>query len=254
MPLATLDTPPSTAEESKIRDAIQAGALQHVALIMDGNRRWAKENNKLSLKGHYHGYLAFKKIIDHALSLGLPCVTVYAFSTENWKRSSREVNYLMGLMRFVFKRETQKLMNDNVRFKILGDYTVFPESIVRFCDETIALTQNNTAMTLQVAINYGGRSELIQAIQKIGRACQEKTLSPGQITEDLVSQYLYTHEAPEPDFIIRTGGEQRTSNFLLWQSAYSELYFTPTYWPDFTPECFELALVDYLERSRRFGQ
>ena len=243
-----------TAEAEAIQTAIEQGELKHVAIIMDGNRRWAKENHHLTTRGHLYGYKAFKAIVEHCNDLKLPCLTVYAFSTENWKRTPSEVMYLMGLMHRMLSKEINILLDKNVRFKVIGDYHAFPQRIVDVCEDAMRRSEHHTGLTLQVALNYGGRAELLRATQQIAQAVLEGKLSPETITEETITQALYSAGLPDPDLIIRTGGENRLSNFLMWQSAYSELFHTPTYWPDFSPEHFNSALQNYLNRSRRFGQ
>jgi undecaprenyl diphosphate synthase len=246
--LSASDTPQA------IIKAISEGALKHVGIIMDGNRRWAREQGRFASKGHLQGYRALKTLIRYCSDIGLPCLTVYAFSTENWKRSPKEVLYLMALMHRVLSREIQELLEQNVKLVIIGDYSAFPKKISALYENAMRDSAHNTGLTLQVAVNYGGRDELQQAIQTLAQQVKQGELRPDEISEERISQALYTHQAPDPDLIIRTGGEFRLSNFLLWQSAYAEFWSTQALWPDFTPDLFNTALEDYLSRARRFGR
>lgn len=222
---------------------------KHVAMIMDGNRRWAR-NKKLPLFfGHRSGFNRIEPLVVHAESLGITYLTFWAFSTENWNREKKEVNALMNLFRRMFSGSlVAKLKKNNVRVKTLGDITAFPKDIEKDIQEVVTDTKNNTGITVNFALNYGGRAEILRAVKAIAKN------QPKEITEETITNSLYTVGQPNPDLIIRTGGEQRLSGYLPWQSIYSELYFTNTYWPDFDEKKFNEAIIDYISRERRFGK
>ncbi len=225
--------------------------LQHVALIMDGNRRWAKEKKLRALLGHQKGYGQIEKIVDHAEKYGIAYITFWAFSTENWKRSKEEVSYLMDLFREVLKGDSLKrLIDKGGKIVILGNITRFPLDIQKEIERVVAVSKHNTGIQVNIALNYGGREEIVHAVQQI----VSDSVKQYEITGDLISQYLYTNGQPDPDLIIRTGGAQRLSGYLPWQSIYSELYFTETYWPDFDEKEFDKAIEEFERRERRFGQ
>lgn len=226
---------------------------QHVAIIMDGNGRWAKERGMARVQGHNAGMKALREIVKHSDVLGVKYLTVYAFSTENWKRPEDEVSGIFKLLVRYVKSEIRELDENNVRVRILGDWSVIPEDSRKAVQTALAQTEDNSGLVFSIALNYGGRAEILRA----ARAAAEKVLSGeigvGDIDEALFSEGLYTYGMPDPDVIIRTGGEYRLSNFLTWQSAYSELVVTPVYWPDFTPEEYDRALEEFSSRDRRFG-
>lgn len=230
---------------------------RHVAIIMDGNGRWAKNKGLPRLAGHNAGMKAMKKIVDHSDKLGIRYLTVYAFSTENWKRSIAEVSGIFKLLVAYVNSDLKGLIENNVRVTALGDYTSLPDDAVKSLEKTLESTKDNTGLQFNIALNYGGRDELKKAVQQIACRVKEGRIAPEDITEDTVAEYLYTGKAyndvPDPELIIRTSGELRLSNFLLWQSAYSELVFPDVMWPDFTPEEYEKAIEDYQSRERRFG-
>ncbi len=230
---------------------------RHIAIIMDGNGRWAKNKGLPRLAGHNAGMKAMKNIVDHSDKLGIEYLTVYAFSTENWKRSIAEVSGIFKLLVAYVKSDLKGLIENNVRVKVLGDYSSLPDDAVRSLERTLEATENNTGLQFNIALNYGGRDEIKKAVQQIARDTAAGIISADDITEDTVSEYLYTgkkyYDVPDPELIIRTSGELRLSNFLLWQSAYSELVFPEVMWPDFTPEEYEKAIADYQSRERRFG-
>ena len=230
---------------------------RHVAIIMDGNGRWAKNKGLPRLAGHNAGMKAMKKIVDHSDKLGIRYLTVYAFSTENWKRSIAEVSGIFKLLVAYVNSDLKGLIENNVRVTVLGDYTSLPDDAVKSLEKTLESTKDNTGLQFNIALNYGGRDELKKAVQQIACRVKEGRIVPEDITEDTVAEYLYTGKAyndvPDPELIIRTSGELRLSNFLLWQSAYSELVFPEVMWPDFTPEEYEKAIEDYQSRERRFG-
>lgn len=230
---------------------------EHVAVIMDGNGRWAKEKGLPRLAGHNAGMKAMKKIVNHSDKLGIKYLTVYAFSTENWKRSLTEVTGIFKLLVTYVNSDLKELIENNVKVKVLGDYTTLPKDAVKSLEKTLEATKDNTGLQFNIALNYGGRDEIKKAVQSIGKKIREGMLQPEDVTEELIGEELFTGanqaDVPDPELIIRTSGELRLSNFLLWQSAYSELVFPDVYWPDFTPEEYEKAIVDYQSRERRFG-
>lgn len=225
--------------------------IQHVALIMDGNRRWAKEKKLPSFAGHQKGYRQIEKIVKRAQDLEIKYVTFWAFSTENWKRSDEEVMFLMNLFRRALKGNLfGKLMKKGGRICILGNVSAFPSDIQEELKKVVEKSAANTSIQVNIGLNYGGRQELVHAVQEI----VSKGYNKVAITEELISQHLYTHGQPDPDLVIRTGGANRLSGFLPYQSVYSELYFTDTYWPDFGEEAFSQAVSLYEQRERRFGK
>ena len=225
--------------------------INHVAIIMDGNRRWAKEKKLPVFLGHQKGYQQIEKIVNRADELGIKYITFWAFSTENWKRNRDEVTYLLNLFRKVLKGKLlDKLIKKNGKIFVLGNIGAFPDDLQKEIARVMDESKNNTGIQVNIALNYGGREEIVQAVQKI---VSEK-IDQSEITEETLSQYLYTKNQPDPDLIIRTGGEQRLSGYLLWQSEYSELYFTDTFWPDFGEKAFDEAIAEYERRERRFGK
>lgn len=227
--------------------------LRHIAIIMDGNRRWADAHKKPRLLGHREGVQSLKRLVKHAGQLRLPYLTVYAFSSENWQRGPEEVDYLMNLFREVVTKEIDELAHNNVRLRFIGDLQSMPPALVKDFARAQEKTAPNTGLNLQVALNYGSRLEISQAARKITEAVLNGQLHIEQITPDLISNHLYTAGLPDPDLMIRTGGEMRLSNYLLWQSAYTELYVTPVMWPDFTPTEFDRAVEEFSIRQRRYG-
>lgn len=222
---------------------------KHIGFIVDGNRRWAREKGLPTLIGHQKGYEAIEPIIMHAIKLKIPYLTFWVFSTENWNRSRQEVEYLMEIFRGIFHGDmVVRLKKEGVRMNVIGELERFPQDIIKEVENLIAETKLNTQTQANFALSYGGRSELIKAINRMLKD------NVKEVDESVVSDYLYTRGIPDPDLIIRTGGERRLSGFLTWQSVYSELYFTKTYWPDFTPVEFDKALEDFINRSRRFGR
>ena len=226
---------------------------QHVALILDGNGRWAKKRGLPRTAGHKQGCVTVEQTVEDAARLGIRYLTVYGFSTENWKRSAEEVGALMQLFRFYLKRLLKIAKKNNVRVKMIGDRTRFDSDIIeginRLEDETAA----NTGMTFVIAVNYGGRDEIRRAVQKMVQDAEDGNLKASEVTEDKIADYLDTKDIPDPDLMIRTSGEQRLSNYLLWQLAYAEFYFTDTLWPDFNKKELEKAVEFYQTRDRRFG-
>lgn len=221
----------------------------HVGIIMDGNGRWAKLRGLPRFEGHRKGAERAKEIIEASLEAGIKNLTLYTFSLENWQRPADEVSTLMKLLEFHLRGELNGLMEKNIRFKAIGEIWRLPEGIRSLVEETQSKTSNNTRMTLITALSYGGRNEIVRAVKKM----ISSGVDPDKITEELFDSFLDTAGVPQPDLIIRTSNERRLSNFLLWQGAYAELYFTETFWPDFTEEEFFNALKDYQMRERRFG-
>ena len=226
---------------------------RHVAIIMDGNRRWAKQRGLPVLQGHRAGSRATRQVVEACVELGIPILTLYAFSTENWRRPSLEVQALLHLIEVTLKKERDELNANGVRVRHIGSKEGLPESLVRTLEETEEMTRNNSTLLLNVAINYGGRNELVRAVHSIAQKIKSGLLKPEDIDESVISAHLDTDGLPDPDLLIRTGNEWRISNFLLWQIAYTELYVTPTLWPDFNKREFLLALIDFQRRERRFG-
>lgn len=225
----------------------------HVAIILDGNGRWAKKRGLPRKLGHKAGCENLEQIVEDAARLGIGYLTVYGFSTENWKRSADEVSALMQLFRYYMKKLLKVAMANNVRVKMIGEESRFDSDIIDGIDTLVRETRNNTGMTFVIAVNYGGRDEIVRGIRKLARQAADGTLDPESITEDMVSASLDTAEIPDPDLMIRTSGEQRLSNYLIWQMAYTELYFTDVYWPDFHKEDLVRAIEAYNQRERRFG-
>jgi len=222
---------------------------QHVAIIMDGNGRWAKRRGQARLFGHNAGMEALREIVRHSQVLGVKYLTVYAFSTENWKRPTDEVSGLFKLLIKYFNSEIDELHKNNVRVGIIGDYSKLPKDSIDAIDLALAKTKDNTGLVFSIALNYGGRDEITRAVKKI----IENNISENDVTEELISSMLYTATIPDPELIIRTSGELRLSNFLIWQSAYSEIVVTDVLWPDFTPDEYEKCIKEYQSRDRRFG-
>ena len=219
----------------------------HVAIIMDGNGRWAKARGLPRTEGHQKGLEAAKRIVLAARKEGVKFLSLYAFSTENWKRTAQEVGFLMSLIRVHLTKELDFYRENEIRIVHSGDRAGLPHEVIIELDKAIEDTKHHHALTVNLAINYGGRDEIVRSVQRLCRT------DSSHIDENIIQQSLDHSEIPDPDLIIRTGGEMRLSNFLLWQSAYSELYFSQKYWPDFMPEDFHAALADYAHRERRFG-
>jgi len=227
---------------------------KHIAIIMDGNNRWAKERRLPGIAGHKAGVDAVREVIGGCAELGVESLTLFAFSSENWKRPPLEVKALMELFKLALDRQVRKLHQHNICLRVLGDLSGFSESIQRRIASAHELTRNNTGLKLNIAANYGGRWDIVQAAQKLAQQCVAGALKPEQIDEQLFDQQLSTVGLPEPDLCIRTGGEQRVSNFLIWQFAYAEYYFTDAFWPDFGREQLFEAVTDFSSRQRRFGR
>jgi undecaprenyl diphosphate synthase len=227
---------------------------KHIAIIMDGNGRWAQAKARPRTFGHIKGARVAKSIITACAKKKIEYLTLYAFSTENWLRPANEVVFLMTLLRRYLKKETDTLVRQNIRFQVVGDMNRIPTDILKAIQYATEITKNNTGMTLVFALSYGARQELSLAVQKLAQQVQSGNLLPSEIDESLIQSNLQTYSMPDPDLIIRTSGEQRLSNFFLWQAAYSELYFTDTLWPDFKDFDLDLAIIDFLKRKRRFGK
>jgi undecaprenyl diphosphate synthase len=227
--------------------------VSHVAIIMDGNRRWADQRGLPRFVGHKEGVSTLKQLVRHVGELKLEYLTVYAFSSENWQRTKDEVRYLFELFAKVLTDEFDELALNGVKLSFLGDLSKLPVKLSRQFDIATRNTKHNTGLHLQVAINYGSRLEITEAIRQIALDVQEGKLLVEQIDDALISSYLYTKDIPDPELIIRTGGEMRLSNYLLWQAAYTELYVTNVLWPDFTPVEFDKAISEFRSRVRRYG-
>lgn len=225
---------------------------EHIAIIMDGNGRWAKAQGLPRTAGHQQGVEIVKKITEEATRLGVKYLTLYTFSTENWNRPAAEVAALMRLI--LDHLEEEIFMKNNVRFRVIGDQSRLPESVQKRLDECMERTAQNDKMTMVIALSYSSRWEITQAVKNIAQEVQEGKLSAGEVSEEVICKHLNTNFMPDPDLLIRTGGELRISNYLLWQCAYTELYFCDTFWPDFDEEEFCKAIVDYQSRERRFGK
>lgn len=227
---------------------------QHLAIIMDGNGRWAKQKGMLRAFGHENGTKSVRQTVEACARLGIPNLTLYAFSTENWNRPKLEVDTLMKLLVSSLKGELSTLQKNNIKLNTIGNIAMLPDSARRQLLEVIDKTAGNTHMTLTLALSYGSREELVSAVKEIGIQIQNGQLDPASITEQTITQHLYTHDLPDVDLVIRTSGEQRISNFLLWQIAYAEFYFTEVLWPDFREKDLNEALLSYQNRERRFGK
>jgi undecaprenyl diphosphate synthase len=223
---------------------------RHVAIIMDGNGRWAKARGLPRTEGHRQGTENLRRILRAAVEFGIPILTIYAFSTENWKRPRAEVQVLMSILEMVIDRELDELNRQGVQIRHIGELHGIPEALQRKILAATERTRHNNKLILNVALNYGGRDEIVHAVRQIVR----DGIPAEQIDEALISRYMYTSPLPDPDLIIRTSGEMRLSNFLVWQGTYAEYYFTPTYWPDFSREELLKALIEYNHRTRRFGK
>jgi undecaprenyl diphosphate synthase len=226
---------------------------RHVAIIMDGNGRWAKARGLPRAAGHRQGAEAARKVLRAAGEAGVECLTLYAFSSENWQRPQDEINDLMGLLRFYISRELQALHREGVRLRILGNHKAFQADVATMIDQAVARTADNDKMTLAIALNYGARAELAQAARRIADLVASGQMAPDEVDEAALEASLETAGLPPLDLLIRTSGERRLSNFLLWQAAYAELLFVQTLWPDFDGDALRAALADYAGRERRFG-
>ncbi len=226
---------------------------RHIAIVMDGNGRWAKKRGLPRLQGHNAGMAALKEIVKRSSTLDVSYLTVYAFSTENWKRPEEEVSGIFKLLVLYFQKEIRELNDNNVKVNIMGDWSVLPQDAQKSIMMAIETTKGNTGLVFNIALNYGGRAEIVRATKRIAKAVIDGDLRVEDIDENTVSSMLFTADMPDPDMIIRTGGEWRLSNYLIWQAAYSEMVVTDIYWPDFSPTEYEKAILEYQSRDRRFG-
>ncbi|WP_221799686.1 polyprenyl diphosphate synthase [Oceanobacter mangrovi] len=229
-------------------------APRHVAIIMDGNNRWAKSRLMPGIAGHKAGVDAVKSVVEVSARAGVEVLTLFAFSSENWRRPAIEVNALMQLFTIALEREVKRLHRNKLRLLVMGDKSGFSARIQKLIADAEALTANNTGMTVVIAANYGGQWDIAQACRKVAEEVQAGRLDPADINEQVLHQYTWLSDLPAPDLMIRTGGEQRISNFMLWQCAYSELYFSPAFWPDFKEAEYRKALDSFANRTRRFGR
>lgn len=233
--------------EDEIKDIVKETNLTHIAIIMDGNRRWAKEKGLPSAMGHKKGVESLKKVVKAADKFGIKYLTMYAFSTENWNRKKEEVDFLMNLLAITMKNETKELNENNVKISFIGNLSALNKNLQDVLLNAKEVTKNNTGVNLQIAINYGARDEIITAVNEILKSGIK------EVDVDLFEKFLYTKNIPDPDLLIRTGGELRVSNYLLWQIAYSEIYVTKKYWPEFDEEALIEAVRAFKERQRRYG-
>lgn len=241
----------AVAEIAGLKSGLKIPA--HVAVIMDGNGRWATSRGKVRTEGHVEGVKALRRVVASAVNLGIPYLTVFSFSSENWRRPRAEVNFIFGLLHRFVASDLATLMRNNVRVRIIGMREGLDDGLRRVIDDVEQRTSENTGLELLVAFNYGGKAEIAEATRRIARDVAAGKLKPEEITEQTIAAALYTQGIPDPDVIIRTSGEQRISNFLIWQGAYSELVFVKEHWPDFDESTLIRALEDYSSRQRRFG-
>ena len=239
-----------TKSQKEIIDAIKNTNLKHIAIIMDGNRRWAKERMLPSMMGHKRGVDALKKVTRACNDFGVKYLTLYAFSTENWNRKKEEVDFLMDLLATTLVNELKELNENNVKMNFIGNLEGLNKNLQKVLQNSVETTKDNTGVVLTVAINYGARDEICHAIKNIIK----DGLKESDITPETVEKYLYTNDLPNPDLLIRTSGEKRISNYLLWQIAYSEIYITDTYWPEFDKGALALAIIEFAKRQRRWGK
>ena len=238
-----------------LKDKIDLQRLpRHIAIIMDGNGRWAKEKGQDRLYGHFHGVESVRNIVEGCAELGIEYLTLYAFSTENWDRPAYEVTGLMELLVETIRNETETLNKNNIRLHVIGAMNMLPASARKELDESLEMTSRNTGLNLIMALSYSSRWEMVEAVKQIARDVKDGKVDPESITQDTVQNYLCTSEFPDPELMVRTSGEYRISNFLLYQLAYAELYFTNVRWPDFRKENLYEAILDFQKRERRFGK
>ncbi len=239
---------------STIDDIASENLPRHIAIIMDGNGRWAKQQGKMRVFGHENGVKTVRRTVEDCVKLKLEYLTLYTFSTENWKRPKIEIDTLMRLLVSSLKKELKTFLKNNVRLNTIGDIASLPSKAHKELLEVMEKTKENTGMTLTLALSYGAREELKNAIQQISVKVKNNIISPENIDETIINTHLYTHDLPDVDLLIRTSGEHRISNFLLWQIAYAELYFIDVFWPDFSEEHLVKAIKNYQNRERRFGK
>lgn len=240
-------------EKEDIADIVKKTDLKHVAIIMDGNRRWAKFHNLPSAVGHKKGVESLKNAVKSCHKFGIKYLTVYAFSTENWNRNPEEVSFLMDLLALTIKNELNELHENQVVINFIGDLTKLNKKLQKILNEAMKKTKYNTGVNLQIAFNYGSRNEMVNAVKKISQKVLNNEITLDEISEDTISSALYTSDVPDPDLLIRTGGEMRISNYLLWQIAYSELLITPQFWPEFDENSMSNAILEFNNRQRRYG-
>lgn len=240
--------------DKSLKDSLEKDIPQHVAVIMDGNGRWAKQKGKNRLFGHHNGVKAVRETIEAAAEIGVKYITLYAFSTENWDRPKDEITGLMELLVLTINKEIRTLMENDISLEAIGDLKSLPPVCYRELLKAIEKTSSNKRMKLVLALSYSSKWEIVNAVRSLAKDIEIKKVSPGIIDEKLFTTYLATAHYPDPELLIRTSGEHRVSNFLLWQIAYAELYFTEKLWPDFRKEDFYLAIADYQKRERRFGK
>lgn len=244
-----------STEDQKLQEKLRnKGNLpRHIAIIMDGNGRWAKKRGLPRVAGHSEGVKSVRDVVEACAQLGIEYLTLYAFSTENWRRPKEEVSTLMKLLLKTLKTETDELHKNNIRLRMIGDFESLPEAVQKQLKEAIKKTENNTRLNLILALSYSGRWDILQATRKIAESVANKKIKKSEINEETFKKFLSTSEFPEPDLLIRTSGEMRVSNFLLWEIAYTELYVTETLWPDFRRKELYKAIEDYQKRERKFG-
>lgn len=248
-----LKTKNKIKDDYPIKELVQKTDLKHIAIIMDGNRRWAKLHGLPSAAGHKKGADALKKLLLNAQDFDIKYVTVYAFSSENWNRSDEEVSLLMNLMYETLKKELKEMLKNNIKVRAIGNLSQLNPKLRKILEDAKERSINNTGVNLQIAINYGGQNEILQAVQNIVQKVENGEIKSDEITTETISDNLYTAGIPNPDILVRTGGEQRVSNYLLWQIAYSEFYVTNKFWPEFNREELENVVREFARRSRRFG-
>lgn len=241
-------------EKNEIKTIVEKANLQHIAIIMDGNRRWAKNHMLPSAVGHQKGVESLKNTMRSFDKFGIKYLTVYAFSTENWKRQKEEVDFLMNLLAKTLTDELDEMHKENVKIKFVGNIEKLSPKLIEILENAENKTKNNTGVNLQIAFNYGARDEIVNALKKIAQKALEGEIKIDEIDENLVSQNLYTAGIPDPDLLIRTGGEKRISNYLLWQIAYSEVYVTEKFWPEFDENALKDAILEFEKRNRRYGK
>jgi undecaprenyl diphosphate synthase len=246
-------TPAESAAYARAAGLDPARLPRHIAIIMDGNGRWAVERGEPRVFGHVRGTQVVRDIVDESCRLGLGQLTLYCFSVENWKRPPAEVEVLMGILKQYLLSERERIVRENIRFTIIGRREGIADDVQAEMDTNIAMSMNNNGLTLCLAINYGGRTELVDAVRSIARKIRANELNPDDIGEEQIESELYTAGMPDPDLLVRTAGEMRISNYLLWQISYAELWVTPLCWPDFTAATLHEALRDFANRERRFG-
>lgn len=239
-----------TVTDKNIAEIVKEVKLSHIAIIMDGNRRWAKERKLPTAIGHKKGVEALKKTLRSCNDFGIKYLTVYAFSTENWNRSQEEVDFLMNLVAVTLTNELAEMDRENVQIHFIGDLTRLSKPLQKVLENAVKTTENNTGVYLQIALNYGARDEITNAVKQIAA----EKIPPEEISPELISKYLYTKNIPDPDLLIRTGGEKRISNYLLWQIAYSEIIVTDKFWPDFDKKLLEECVMEFKTRQRRYGK